>query len=344
MVNSAGAATIRKSVEKALPLLESAIDSGLPGAALGVVDRSGNRYTIFLGHSQLEPERRPLDEDDFFDLASLTKVLFTLPEVMKLVEEGLVDLDDPLKKHLPEAGWLQEDPALARVTIRQLLAHQSGLPAWVPLYTWGCDPATLKARLLQESWQLGEPAYSDVGFMLLGILLERLRERELKSFELPEGLTFIPDLGRSVASERCPWRGRLLVGEVHDENAHALGGAAGHAGLFGTLDAVLDQAQAWLTKTTLSPASIETVLEPQSRERLLGWVRKHPDWSGGNLASPSTYGHTGFTGTGVWIDPERGYAWALLTNRVHPSRHGPNPLLRLRPAVGNALATAWRSG
>ena len=342
MGDSAGISTLKKMVEEAVPLLEPVVGPEVPGAALGVVDRSGNRYAVFLGDSQLEPERRPLDKDDFFDLASLTKVLFTLPEVMKLADGGLIDLDDPLKKHLPEAGWLQEDPALGRVTIRQLLAHQSGLPAWVPLYTWGCDPATLKARLLQESWRLGEPVYSDVGFMLLGILLERLRNRNLHDFELPAGLTFKPDPGRSVATERCPWRGRVLVGEVHDENAFALGGAAGHAGLFGTLDGVLDQARAWLNQTALPPAVVSAVLEPQSHDRLLGWARKHPDWSGGSLASFTAYGHTGFTGTGVWIDPERGYAWALLSNRVHPSRHRPNPLPRLRRAVGNALAAAWR--
>jgi len=342
MGNTTGTTTLRKMVESAAPLLEAALGSNLPGVSLGVVDRSGNRYTIAMGESQVEPQRRLLTEDCYFDLASLTKVLFTLPEVMKLVEEGLVDLDDPLSRHLPEAGWLQENPPLARVTIRQLLAHQSGLPAWAPVYTWGGDAETLKARLLQENWPLGEPVYSDIGYMLLGLLLERLRRRPLRDFALEPGLTFEPDPNRTAASERCPWRGRVLVGEVHDENAFALGGVAGHAGLFGTLEGVLDRAHAWLTETALSPAATAAVLEPQSQERLLGWVRRHPGWSGGSLASPGAYGHTGFTGTGVWVDPERGYAWALLSNRVHPSRHRPNPLPDLRRAVGNALAAAWR--
>ncbi|ADR35872.1 beta-lactamase [Oceanithermus profundus DSM 14977] len=336
-------ATLERMLTAAAPILEAALaKGGVPGAALGVVSASGDRAAVHLGRAQIEPEPRPLEADAWFDLASLTKVLFTLPEVMKLVEEGRLDLDDPLKQHLPEAGWLQEDPALARITVRQLLAHQAGLPAWVPLYTWGCDAATLKARLLQERWRLGEPVYSDVGFMLLGLLLERLRGRELKDFELPAGLTFAPDPDRSVATERCPWRGRVLVGEVHDENAFALGGAAGHAGLFGTLDGVLDRAHAWLTGTELSPSAHAAAVEPHSEERLLGWARRHPGWSGGRLASPLAYGHTGFTGTGVWIDPERGYAWALLTNRVHPSRHRENPLPELRRAVAGALAGAWR--
>lgn len=342
MGNSAGTTTLRKMGEAAAPLLNKAVGPHLPGAALGIVDRSGERYTLVLGLAQKVPAERPLAASDYFDLASLTKVLFTLPQVMKLVEEGRLDLDDPLSAHLPEAGWLQEDPPLARVSVRQLLGHQAGLPAWVPLYTWGADAAALKARLLQERWPLGEPVYSDIGFMLLGLLLERLRGRELSGFELPAGLSFSPDPARSVATERCPWRGRVLVGEVHDENAAALGGATGHAGLFGTLDGVLDRAHAWLTAGELSPAAHQAVLEPQSEERLLGWVRRHPGWSGGSLASPGAYGHTGFTGTGVWIDPERGYAWTLLTNRVHPSRHQPNPLPELRRAVGNALAAAWR--
>ncbi len=314
----------------------------LPGAALGIVTGDGTRAGFQLGMAQLEPKLRPLKEDAWFDLASLTKVLFTLPEVLKLVESGSLDLDDPLIQHLPEAGWLRDENPLASVTIRQLLAHRSGLPAWAPLYTWGADPAQLKARLLQEPWRLGEPVYSDIGYMLLGLLLERMHARELRSFTLPEGLSFKPDPERCAASERCPWRGRLLTGEVHDENAFALGGAAGHAGLFGTLDGVLDRAHAWLTETELSPAAHAAALEPHSGERLLGWVRKHPGWSGGALAGPAAYGHTGFTGTGVWIDPERNYAWVLLTNRVHPTRHQPNPLPELRRAVGNALAAAWR--
>lgn len=336
-------ATLERMLTAAAPIVEAAVASGHPpAAALGLVNAEGERATLYVGSAQLEPERRPLTADTWFDLASLTKVLFTLPEVLRLAEEGRLDLDDPLSRHLPEVGWLQEDAPLARVRLRALLAHQSGLPAWVPLYTWGDRPQTLKARLLQEPWTLGEPVYSDVGYMLLGLLLERLRGRELQRFELLEGLSFSPDPERSAASERCPWRGRVLVGEVHDENAFALGGAAGHAGLFGTLEGVLERARAWLGGTELSPAGHAAALEPQSEERLLGWVRRHPGWSGGSLASPRAYGHTGFTGTGVWIDPERGYAWALLTNRVHPSRYQENPLPNLRRAVGNALAAAWR--
>ncbi len=335
-----GQSQVEAMLKGALPPLEEAVAKGvLPGVAFGVVARGGSRARAFLGYRTLEPEPLPLEEGTWFDLASLTKVLFTLPEVMRLVEEGRLDLDDPLARHLPELGWLQPDPPLARVTVRELLGHRSGLPAWVPLYTWGGDP---KARLLQEAWTLGAPGYSDVGYMLLGLLLERLRGRPLGAFPLPEGLTFRPDPQRAAATERCPWRGRLLVGEVHDENAYALGGAAGHAGLFGTLDGVLDRALAWLEGRELSPAAMEAVFQEGEGQWFLGWQRKHPGWSGGSLTSPKAYGHTGFTGTGVWVDPSRGYAWALLTHRVHPTRHRPNPLPELRPRVANLLAAHWR--
>ncbi len=341
MSKASGSATPAKMGAVAASLVQSAIDGGLPGAALGIVNRAGEKFTFYSGDAQVFPESRPLKANYYFDLASLTKVLFTLPQVMRLLEEGLADLEDPLRRFLPEASWLQDSP-LPRLTLRQLLSHQSGLPAWEPIYTWGADAATLKARLLQQRWRLGEPVYSDIGFMLLGMVLERLRDRPLSRFELPAGLSFAPDAKLSVATENCPWRGRVLVGEVHDCNAFALGGVAGHAGLFGTLEGVLDRALAWLNETELAPASHAAVLEPQSPERLLGWVRRHHGWSGGGLTSAGSYGHTGFTGTGVWVDPERGYAWALLTNRVHPSRHGKNPIPELRRSVANAIAASWR--
>lgn len=320
-------------------LLVKAVEEGVvPGLAFGVVFADGRRETFHLGLAQREPEPVPLEANFFFDLASLTKPLFTLKEVLRAVEEGLLDLDDPLAQQLPELLWLKDHP-LKRVSVRVLLAHASGLPAWEAVYAWG-EGAALKARLLQHPWPLGEPVYSDVGYMLLGLLLERLRGRPLTAFALPPGLTFRPPKAQAVATERCPWRGRILRGEVHDENAFALGGAAGHAGLFGTLDGVLDELQAILQGRWLSQAALEEMQRPHG-ERLLSWEAKRPGWQGGSLVSPRTFGHTGFTGVGVWVDPERGYAWALLTNAVHPTRHRPS-LAPLRRAVGNALAAEVR--
>ncbi|MFN4073294.1 MAG: serine hydrolase domain-containing protein [Thermus sp.] len=320
---------------RARALLEEAVVRGVvPGLAFGVVYADGRREAFHLGLAQQVPEPVPLEEGFYFDLASLTKPLFTLREVLRAVEEGLLDLDDPLSQHLPEILWLKDHP-LKGVSVRALLAHTAGLPAWEALYTWG-EGEALKARVLQHPWPLGEPTYSDIGYILLGILLERVRGRPLAHFPLPPGLTFAPPKERSAATELCPWRKRVLRGEVHDENAFALGGAAGHAGLFGTLEGVLDQLSAILQGTWLSRAALEEMARPHG-ERLLGWERKRPGWQGGSLASEGAFGHTGFTGVGVWVDPVRGYAWALLTNAVHPTRHRPS-LAPLRRAVGNALA------
>lgn len=316
-------------------LLAEAVERGVvPGVAFGVVWTDGRQEAFHLGLAQREPESVPLEAGFYFDLASLTKPLFTLKEVLKVVEEGLLDLDDPLSQHLPELLWLRDHP-LKGVGVRALLAHTAGLPAWEPLYTWG-EGERLKARLLQHPWSLGEPVYSDLGYMLLGLLLERVRGKPLGAFPLPEGLTFAPPKERSVATERCPWRGRVLRGEVHDENAFALGGAAGHAGLFGTLEGVMGELLAILQGRWLSRAALEEMQRPHG-ERLLSWERKRPGWHGGSLVSERAFGHTGFTGVGAWVDPERGYAWALLTNAVHPTRHRPS-LAPLRRAVGNALA------
>ncbi len=318
-------------------LLEDATARGhLPGAVFGAVRQGGERVRLAVGRRALWPSPEPASLDTYYDLASLTKVLFTLREVLRAAEEGLLDLDDPLRRHLPEAAWLQPAPNFADKTLRELLTHTAGLPAWAPLYTWG-EGERLKARILQEPWPLGAPVYSDIGYILLGLVLERVREKPLQQFELPQGLTWAPPEENSAPTERCAWRGRLLRGEVHDENAFALGGAAAHAGLFGTLDGVLDQLEAILNGTWLSKAALAEMARPHTGERALGWVRKHPGWSGGALASEKSLGHTGFTGTGVWMDLERGVGWALLTNRVHPSRHGINALAWLRPRVGNAV-------
>lgn len=331
-------------IHDAIQIVRSAVDAGqIPGAALGVVRAEGEAETWAYGKAQLEPETLPLEAAMAFDLASLTKVLFTVPEVLRLLEGGLADLDDPLGRFFPEMAWMQNGE-LPKRTLRQLLTHTSGLPAWAPLYTWNADAKLLKQQVLQYRWEVGDPGqtlYSDIGYILLGLLLERLRGKPLSDFPLPAGFTWKPQPENSVATERCPWRGRVLRGEIHDENAFALGGA-GHAGLFGTLAGVLEWARSVLKGTLLSQAALEEMTRPQTSERALGWVLRQPGFSGGSLCSPRTIGHTGFTGTGVWIDLERGYAWALLTNRVHPSRHKESGIVELRRAVGNAIAAEWR--
>ncbi|MHA0039638.1 serine hydrolase domain-containing protein [Deinococcus sp. PESE-13] len=324
-------------------LLRSLTDSrALSGAALGVVNSAGERATLVLGHAQLTPEAHPLTPEHCFDLASLTKPLFTAREVLRATERGQLDVDDPLAAHLPETAELP----LGERTLRQLLSHSAGVPAggFLPLHEWG-DPAAIRARLPLEPWELREPGeaeYSDLGYLLLGLVLERVGGRPLGEFGLDEGLTFFPDPDRAVATEACPWRGRVMRGEVHDEKAFALGGPAGHAGLFGTLDGVLAQAERLLRGGWLSAAAQAAAVRPEgasqtSSGHTLAFVQAQPGWSGGSLCSARAFGHTGFTGTGLWVDPEYGLAWTLLTNRVHPSRHTSIDTQALRRAVGNTL-------
>lgn len=310
-----------------------------------MVELGGTMRTRYFGIKNRE-KPDPVGAETLFDLASLTKVLFTVPEVLRLLEDGLADLDDPLSRFFPEMTWMQNSE-LPRRTLRQLLVHTAGLDGWAPVYTWGTDLSTLKMAVLQHRWEVkpaGGHLYSDIGYILLGLALERLRGRPIAAFDLPSGLAFNPpDASACAATEACPWRGRVLQGEVHDENCFALGGATGHAGLFGSLEGVLGRAHALMSAEALSPAALEEMRRPQHPERALGWMTPQPGFSGGSLCSRQTLGHTGFTGTGVWMDFERGYAWALLSNRVHPSRHLETGIFELRKAVGNSIAAEHRA-
>ena len=312
-----------------------AVAGAIPGAVLGVVTRDGERATQAFGKAQTEPFAVPMRRETWFDLASLTKVLFTTPAILDLVAQGRIGLDDRLTVAIPDLRQYQSDAPERRLTVRQCLAHQTHLPAVEPLYTYGQDPATLRAFILQRVWQAGPAVYSDINFMLLGIAVERLTGCPLLDQPLRPGLSFRPDPDQTAATERCSWRGRVMRGQVHDENAFALGGAAGHAGLFGTVDGVLDAAQDMLRGLEPGLAGIRS---RQSATRTLGWEARHAGWSGGDACSDATIGHTGFTGTGLWIDFERGVGWALLTNRVHPSRHRETGIVALRRRVGELVA------
>jgi len=311
----------------------------IPGAVLGVVTQAGDRAVAVFGDAQREPETVPMRRGTWFDLASLTKVLFTTPTILRLVAEGRIALDDTLTAAIPDLRQYDRTAEERGLTFRQCLSHQTHLPAVEPLYTYGQDPATLRAFILQRVWQKGPAVYSDINFMLLGIAIERLTGRPLREQALPAGLAFGAAGEASAATERCTWRGRVMRGEVHDENAYALGGASGHAGLFGTVDGVLDAALAVLQEA--EPALL-AMRERQSPTRTLGWEARTDGWSGGDACSDETIGHTGFTGTGLWIDFERHIAWALLTNRVHPSRHRDTGIEGLRRTVGDRVCIAAR--
>ncbi len=328
-----------------MELVADAVESErIPGAALGVVTARGEREVQVIGQARIEPAPAPLTRATFFDLASLTKVLFTTPAILRLLAEGRIALDDALIVAVPDLRQYDLAAPERRLTFRQCLSHQTHLPAVEPLYAYGQDAATLRAFILQREWRAGPPCYSDINFMLLGIAIERLTGKALGEQPLAAGLTFRPDPDACAATERCTWRGRVLRGEVHDENAFALGGAAGHAGLFGTIDAVLDAALGLLQGTSLSAEALTAIRTRQSPTRTAGWEARHAGWPGGDACSADTIGHTGFTGTGLWIDFARGLAWALLTNRVHPTRHRETGIAELRRQFGDRVVRVFDGG
>lgn len=319
-------------------LIQAAVeDRRLPGAALGTIRLDGSLTACAHGYAQWDPEEITLTADMWFDLASLTKVIFTVPEILRLVQRGEANLEDRLGRFLPQAV-----APVGRLTLRQLLCHQTGLEPYVAFQEWSEDPASLRDLLVCHPWSLGSPTYSDIGYILLGLVLERVHSRRLDKFSMPRGLSFKPTPASCVATEDCPWRGKVLRGSVHDERAYALGGAAGHAGLFGTVAGVLEFARSLLNCEALSPAALTEMRTSYDEKWSLGWHHKYPGWSGGTLCSHETLGHTGFTGTGLWIDFARGYAWTLLTNRVHPNRERKTGIAELRRHVGAAIATVWQ--
>ena len=310
----------------------------IPCAALGIVRADGRREMRHAGMAALMPESEPLTPDHWFDLASLTKVIATTPMILALAEQGQIELDRPLTNAIPDLRQYAVANAPERqLTFRDCLAHRTFLPAVEPIYTYGDDPERLRAFVLQREWRHGPPVYSDINFILLGIAVERITGAPLSAWPLASGLTYGSPPGPGVATEACPWRGRVMKGEVHDENCFALGGATGHAGLFGTITGVLDFAAGLLDGSGASRFTLDAIRTPLRGNRTCGWEKKMPGWHGGDGCSAETIGHTGFTGTGLWVDFERGVAWTLLTNRIHPTRHRETGIAELRQATGEAV-------
>ncbi|MFI5614825.1 serine hydrolase domain-containing protein [Amycolatopsis sp. NPDC051903] len=274
-------------------------------------------------------------EDSRWDLASVTKPIAGLV-VAALAERGLLDFDDPLPRYLPAYAGGDK----AGITVRQLLTHTSGLPGGTPLWR---QHATRDALL--EAIRTGplrsapgtRVEYSSQGFILLGLIASvaagvPLDELVADLVCRPAGLTstsFGP-ASNAVATEDCPWRGRVVCGQVHDENAVVLGGICGHAGLFATLGDVerLGQVLAAGAPGLLKPASHQAMIacHTSSLELRRGLAWQGLDVPGspvGTALAPDAYGHTGFTGTSLWVEPGRGRYYVLLTNRVHPSRSVP---------------------
>ncbi len=323
------------------PVAQALDEKRIPGAVLGAIDASGARSVRHGGLAQIEPSHVAMTRETIFDLASLTKVIFTTTTILKLAEAGKLALDQPLAELIPDLRQYDPKAPERMLTVRQCLTHQTFLPNVEPLYTYAHDPQTLRAFVLQRVWKHGPPVYSDINFILLGIVIERVTGRPLGQQPLRDGFSFTPDPSRCAATERCTWRGRMMRGEVHDENAYALGGASGHAGLFGAVDAVLDFAGAMLNGSLMEPDSLAQLRKREAPQRTLGWEMKYEMWSGGAACSDDAIGHTGFTGVGLWIDFPRGLAWTLLTNRVHPSRHVDTGIIPLRRMVGEHVIAAF---
>jgi CubicO group peptidase (beta-lactamase class C family) len=318
------------------PLRDAVEAKRIPGGILGVVDADGSRAVRAIGSAQLVPATRPMVEGTWFDLASLTKVIFTTPRILALAEAGTIDLDAPLISVIPDFRQYNPDNWERKITFRQCLGHQTPFPGVFPIYTYGTDPDLLRAFVLQHEWPAGPAVYSDLNFILLGIALERLSGKLIRQQDPGPGFAWSADPANAAATEDDAWRGRVVVGEVHDENCYALQGS-GHAGLFGTVTSVLDFAQGILDGTGASRTAIDLMRMPLSARRTHGWERPYEGWSGGERTTPETIGHTGFTGTGLWIDFANGRAWTLLTNRVHPTRHFDSGILGLRRAVGDLV-------
>ena len=296
------------------------------------------------------------DHNTIFDLASLTKVIATTTLAMQHVDAKRWALSDYVTRHL--RSWSGAEREV--VTIEDLLAHTSGLQAYLPLFQERVDPQQYKETLCRLPLQYAprsESVYSDLGFILLGFLIEGLANmtlddqfRNMAESSGIDDLQFLPPDSwkkRTAPTGDNPLRGRRLVGEVHDDNGWTLGGVAGHTGLFGSTSAVGHFARIILGdfrggQTLASPATLQAFTRqtniPNS-SRALGWDTMLPTSSCGSRFSKSAVGHTGFTGTSLWIDPELDLYIVCLTNRVHEATDG-NAMRSFRPVLHDAAIRA----
>ncbi|MEV0458588.1 serine hydrolase domain-containing protein [Catellatospora methionotrophica] len=310
----------------------------MPAVAVSVFDRTTTRFSEVTGTADLTTGR-PVGLDDWWDLASVTKTLVTLPEVL-----AHLDLDSPLAEVWPRA----DGHPVGRATVAQLLSHQAGLPAVRQFFrtTTTRDEIVAQAVATPLVREPGSGAeYSDLGFLLLGEAVQDHTGLSLAELaRRRSGLRFGPVRGPAVATEQCAWRGRMVVGEVHDENAYAMGGVAGQAGGFGTLAQVTAAAQAWLARTVL-PARLHRAAtrcwaENSADERFgLGWWLPPTRGIGGHHAGEDSYGCSGFVGNRIWLEPARDYGVVILSNRVHPSRDHPEPFRDWCATLLDTIAT-----
>ena len=348
-------AALRQTVlDSVRQVLDNAVaDGAFPGAYAVIGTRRGIIAEYGVGRLDSADATRPTSRT-VWDLASLTKVVNTTSAMLQLVGSGRVALDTPVVRYLPE--WTV--PGAARVTVRHLLSHNAGLPAWRALYKEAATPDEAMALVLATPLDTVPGVrflYSDLGFILLGRLVERVSGEPLVSFSpthvfAPVGMRdtrFLPPASwkaRTAPTEQDPWRQRKVRGEVHDENGARLGGVAGHAGLFSTAHDLSRFARLYLNGGALdgvrvfdstTVAAFTRVQDTTVSRRALGWETPTGRNSAGARLAATAFGHTGFTGTSLWMDPERDLFVLLLTNRVNPTRQN----LRIG-AVRSGLADA----
>lgn len=356
-------------------ILTQAIGTMTPAAQLVIRHNGAVVHDMALGFLDPETKTRPANADTLFDLASVTK-LFTTAAFVTLIEQKKISVDDPVRNVLPEFSGMRpiqpyEDPLdwdktvsvtdqpgivdADKVTFRNLLVHNSGLPAWRAFKDQPDAESALRLALdTFFSYPTGKRiVYSDVGLILLGEAVSRLTGSPLdetiyQRVTKPLGLSahFLPaaplqSIQNIAPTEFCKWRGRRIVGEVHDESAWRLGGVAGHAGMFAHAHDVAAFGQSFLDASLLRRETIDEMTCLQAEfgavRRGLGFALWGPDpEASSNPFSPSTFGHTGFTGTCLWIDPQRNLVVALLTDDVYGGREG-RGIADLRVKVHKAI-------
>jgi serine-type D-Ala-D-Ala carboxypeptidase len=338
-------------------LLAAVAERAFPAAVVEVGTRQGVIWHEAFGTLDGSLEGEAARIDTVFDLASLTKVIATATLVARLWQRERLHIDDPVKRWVP--GWRGEEREVA--TIRDLLAHSAGLTAHLPLYRDHRGRAEIESAICElpvECPPRRRAIYSDLGFMLLGFIVEDaagapLDEQFAAVRALVDGRVGFARgsrwTGQTAPTGVDAWRGRLLRGEVHDGNAWALDGVAGHAGLFGDAAGVGSFARLMLatldgeTDALIAPTFARAFTRRQptaGSSRALGWDTMLPSSSCGTRMSPAAIGHTGFTGTSLWIDPLRDRYVVLLTNRVHPDG-GRESIVAVRRALHDSVAEVW---
>ena len=345
-----------------LAVIDEVVSEGLrlgkmPGCVVLVGHQGHVVYHNAFGHRQLVPEKQPMQLDTVFDMASLTKPIATATSVMTLVERGEVDLEAPIATYIPEFGANGKD----KITVKQLLTHNGGLIPDNELedYVNGPEEAFQKIYALGTYVDPGtEFVYTDVGFIVLAELVHRMTGKNIHEYSqevifAPLGMTetgYLPVASlRARAAVTQERDGRPMRGEVHDPRAWAMGGIAGHAGLFSTARDLAKYAQmlindgTWRGVRVLNPETVRLMRAPvqvSSGLRTLGWDMRSPYSSNrGDFFSKAAFGHGGFTGTTLWIDPEQDLFVIFLSNRVHPDGNGlVNPLAgRIGTIAGGAI-------